>query len=89
MTEKAVATKIWCPFYIGVRLIWMFVLRASTVALYIINVYKMTKLGLTPKMYSGFSSQQFIQKTQSFFPKPGYLNTHLRMRCGEKLNFGD
>ena len=36
MTEKAAGTKIWCPFYRGVRLIWVSVLRGSTVYLYYI-----------------------------------------------------
>ena len=31
MTEKVAGTKIWCPFYRGVRLIWVSVLRGSTV----------------------------------------------------------
>ena len=31
MTEKAAGTKIWCPFYRGVRLIWVSVLKGSTV----------------------------------------------------------
>ena len=31
MTEKAAGTKIWCPFHRGVRLIWVSVLRGSTV----------------------------------------------------------
>ena len=31
MTEKEAGTKIWCPFYRGVRLIWVSVLRGSTV----------------------------------------------------------
>ena len=34
MTEKMAGTKIWCPFYKGVRLIWVSVLRWLTVLLY-------------------------------------------------------
>ena len=31
MTEKITGTKTWCPFYRGVRLIWVSVLRGLTV----------------------------------------------------------
>ena len=34
MTEKAAGTKIWCLFHRGVRLIWVSVLRGSTVSIF-------------------------------------------------------
>ena len=43
MTEKAAGTKIWCPFYRGVYLIWESVLRGSTVStLIVINTLQLS-----------------------------------------------
>ena len=41
MTEKMAGTKFWCPFYRGVRLIWVSVLRGLTV--YIFPLYEVCK----------------------------------------------
>ena len=42
MTEKTAGTKIWFPFYRGMRLIWVSVLRGSTVIIITVVVTLIT-----------------------------------------------